>query len=122
MSSETEITKAEDAAEISPKSRLCAMLLGIFLGEFGVHNFYMGRTGRAALQLLMTIFGFIFYIGGFITLSNSSIGINTMAMVILGFILIFAVSIWKLVEWIIIACGKAVDGQGKMVTNWINQD
>ena len=30
-------------------------LLGIFLGTFGVHNFYLGFTGKAVAQLLITI-------------------------------------------------------------------
>ena len=37
------------------KSRICAGLLGIFLGFFGVHNFYLNRTAPAVAQLLMTI-------------------------------------------------------------------
>lgn len=38
-----------------PKSKVAAGLLGIFLGSFGVHNFYLGYTGKAVAQLLMTI-------------------------------------------------------------------
>lgn len=37
------------------KSKLCAGLLGIFLGCFGVHNFYLGYTGKAVAQLLITL-------------------------------------------------------------------
>lgn len=37
------------------KSRLAAGLLGIFLGSLGVHNFYLGRYGRAWFQLLITL-------------------------------------------------------------------
>ena len=37
------------------KSKLCAGLLGIFLGVFGVHNFYLGYTGKAVAQLLITV-------------------------------------------------------------------
>lgn len=39
----------------SPKSKLAAGLFGIFLGGFGVHNFYLGFTGKAVAQLLITI-------------------------------------------------------------------
>lgn len=42
----------------SPKSKLVAGLLGIFLGVFGVHNFYLGFTGKAIAQLLITILSF----------------------------------------------------------------
>ncbi len=31
------------------------MLLGVFLGMFGAHNFYAGYTGKAAAQLVITL-------------------------------------------------------------------
>jgi hypothetical protein len=34
----------------SPKSRLTAQLLAIFLGMFGAHRFYVGKTQSAILQ------------------------------------------------------------------------
>ena len=37
------------------KSKLVAGLLGIFLGCFGVHNFYLGYTGKAVAQLLISL-------------------------------------------------------------------
>jgi TM2 domain-containing membrane protein YozV/uncharacterized Zn finger protein (UPF0148 family) len=37
------------------KSRLVAGLLGIFLGELGIHNFYLGFTKKALIQLLVSI-------------------------------------------------------------------
>lgn len=37
------------------KSKIAAGLLGIFLGAFGVHNFYLGNNGKAVAQLLITI-------------------------------------------------------------------
>lgn len=37
------------------KSRLTAGLLGIFLGGFGVHRFYLGYTTVGVLQILVTI-------------------------------------------------------------------
>ena len=41
------------------KSKMAAGLLGIFLGCFGVHNFYLGYTGKAIGQLLLTLIGWI---------------------------------------------------------------
>lgn len=41
---------------MQPKSRLAYILLAIFLGGFGVHNFYAGYTKKAVIQLLLTIF------------------------------------------------------------------
>ena len=37
------------------KSKMAAGLLGIFLGAFGVHNFYLGYTGKAVAQLLISV-------------------------------------------------------------------
>lgn len=37
------------------KSKLAAGLLGIFLGSLGIHNFYLGYTGKALAQLLITV-------------------------------------------------------------------
>lgn len=42
-------------APASAKSKMAAGLLGIFLGGFGVHNFYLGYTGKAVAQLLITL-------------------------------------------------------------------
>ena len=69
------------------KSKIAAGLLGIFLGCFGVHNFYLGYTGKAVAQLLITIL---------------SCGI-----------LSWASAIWGLIEGILILTGSTnVDGQG----------
>lgn len=46
----TEVVAANNA-----KSKMAAGLLGIFLGCFGVHNFYLGYTGKAVGQLLLTV-------------------------------------------------------------------
>lgn len=37
------------------KSKVGAGIMGILLGAFGVHNFYLGYTGKAVAQLLITI-------------------------------------------------------------------
>ena len=42
---------------ISTKSRTTYILLGIFLGYLGIHNFYAGYTGRAIAQLLLLLLG-----------------------------------------------------------------
>ena len=70
------------------KSKLVAGLLGIFLGGFGVHNFYLGFTSKAVVQLVLTIVGFFlccFYVGIF---------------------LVAGISIWGLVEGIMILTGS----------------
>lgn len=37
------------------KSKLVAGLLGIFLGGFGIHNFYLGFTTKAIIQIVATV-------------------------------------------------------------------
>lgn len=69
------------------KSKLCAGLLGIFLGAFGVHNFYLGNTGKAVAQLLISV------------LSCGALSVVS--------------GVWGLVEGIMILTGSInVDGKG----------
>ena len=70
------------------KSKMAAGLLGIFLGQFGVHNFYLGYTGKAVAQLLLTIFGYI------------------LAIFIVAIFMVAAAGIWGLVEGIMILSGS----------------
>ena len=37
------------------KSKMTAGLLGIFLGAWGVHNFYLGNTNRGVIQIVVTL-------------------------------------------------------------------
>ena len=37
------------------KSKLVAGLLGIFLGGFGIHNFYLGNNKRGVIQIIVTL-------------------------------------------------------------------
>lgn len=91
---EVEATKVETnennentASSSNQKSKIAAGLLGIFLGAFGVHNFYLGFTGKAIAQLLISL-----------------LSCGTLA---------FASSIWGLIEGILILTGsinKDADG------------
>ena len=50
------------AVALNPaKSRTAFIVLGIFLGAFGAHNFYAGYTGKAVGQLCLTILS-LFYL------------------------------------------------------------
>jgi TM2 domain-containing membrane protein YozV len=40
------------------KSRVAFILLGVFLGGLGIHNFYAGYTSKALTQLLLNLFLF----------------------------------------------------------------
>lgn len=45
--------------EKSPKSWIVAALLGVFLGIFGVHNFYLGYRNHGAAQLILGLLSFV---------------------------------------------------------------
>lgn len=49
------VKKSTTSNDPNAKSKLAAGLFGIFLGAFGVHNFYLGFTGKAVAQLLITV-------------------------------------------------------------------
>lgn len=77
--------QAQSGAE--PKSKLAAGLLGIFLGALGIHNFYLGYTGKAVAQLLISV---------------CTCGIGAAVT-----------GVWGLIEGILILTGSiAVDGKG----------
>ena len=71
------------------KSKIAAGLLGIFLGAYGIHNFYLGYTGKAVAQLLL-----------------GTVGILACGLGIL------ASSIWGLIEGIMILC-ESINKDGK---------
>jgi TM2 domain-containing membrane protein YozV/ribosomal protein L40E len=73
------------------KSKMAAGLLGVFIGAFGVHRFYLGYTGIAVAQLVLGLLGIF------------TCGITTIAA-----------GIWGLVEGIMILTGSInKDAQGK---------
>lgn len=64
------------AAKQGTKSKLAAGLLGIFLGGFGVHRFYLGYIGIGIAQIVVTIITFGFgalwgFIEGILILAGS---------------------------------------------------
>lgn len=54
---------AANNANSAAKSKLAAGLLGIFLGGFGVHNFYLGYTKKAVIQLVICLVGSCIAVG-----------------------------------------------------------
>lgn len=82
------------------KSKLAAGLLAIFLGCYGVHNFYLGYTKKAVTQLVLTIVGII------------------LCCIVVGAFIVMGVGIWGLVEGIMILTGSIdKDGNGNPLTD-----
>ncbi len=74
------------------KSKLAAGLLGVLVGALGIHNFYLGYTGKGITQLLISVL---------------SLGICA-----------FIPAIWGLIEGIIILTDDhAVDARGQLLKN-----
>lgn len=78
------------------KSMLLAFLLAFFTGPFGIHNFYLGYTGRAVTQLTLTLVGLI------------------TAIFLIGFLFLLVTMVWATVDWIMILVDKNYkDADGK---------
>ncbi|MDD5590926.1 MAG: TM2 domain-containing protein [Dehalococcoidales bacterium] len=106
-------------SDISPKSRLAATLLAVFLGAFGAHRFYLGKYGSAAGMLVLTILYFVIagVTGTGIMFQPNLAMMNLWA---LGFALIplMIVSIWAFVDFIVVVSGHMKDGKGRRVKKW----
>ena len=50
-----DLRKNKKIDNVNGKSKITAGILGIFLGCYGVHNFYLGYNGKAIAQLLITL-------------------------------------------------------------------
>ena len=87
--------------DVSPRSRLAATLLAWFLGVFGAHRFYVGKTGTAVTMLLLTI-----------------AGAATVWIYGIGAVFLVAVGIWALVDFIIAIIGRMTDREGRTLQNW----
>jgi TM2 domain-containing membrane protein YozV len=74
----------------SDRQILPAFLLAFFLGAFGVHRFYVGKTGSGIAMLVLTLT----VIGAIVTV------------------------IWATIDWIMIVCGNFTDVEGRRLTRW----
>lgn len=77
--------------EKEEKFRVIAGLLAFFLGQFGLHNFYLGKYKKGVLQLVLTLIFRGFH----------------MRFIVL--IMVF----WTIAEAILIVNGKITDSNGE---------
>jgi len=73
--------------ESPPKQMLVGILLALFVGTLGIHNFYLGHTGRGIAQLLITVL---------------TLGIG-----------VLITAPWSLIELIMMATGSLHDVDGR---------
>jgi TM2 domain-containing membrane protein YozV len=64
MNDRAEVVRSQLMYDANRKSTGVAYLLLIFLGGFGAHRFYLGRTGTAVAQLALNIAGWVFMVVG----------------------------------------------------------
>lgn len=79
-----------DGEPVSDRLVLPAFLLAFFVGVFGVHRFYVGKTGSGVAMLVLTIT----VIGSLVTV------------------------VWATIDWILIVCGVFRDAEGRRLTVW----
>lgn len=77
----------------SDKSKLAAGLLAIFLGQLGIHNFYLGYTQRGVTQLLVSV------------------------LLSWTFVAPLAIWIWAIVEVVKIFQGELPDSDGRPLSD-----
>ena len=69
--STTSTTTTTTTTITAPKSMAIAYVLWFFLGQLGIHRFYLGKTGTAVTQLILGVVGWILtvFLVGFIFLA-----------------------------------------------------
>ncbi len=87
--------------EISSRSRLATVLLALFLGIFGVHRFYIGKTRTAIMMLSLSILYLV-------TIRFWGIMIISLAVV----------GLWALIDLIFAVSGIMKDREGRLIKNW----
>jgi TM2 domain-containing membrane protein YozV len=76
--------------DCSDRKILPAFLMAFFVGVFGIHRFYVGKTGSGLAMLLISVT----VVGLFIT------------------------GIWALIDWIMIVSGAFRDADDKLLKEW----
>ena len=88
-------------AEISSRSRLVTVLLACFLGIFGVHRFYIGKTRTAIVMLILSVFYLVTVrLWGIVVISLAVVGL------------------WAFIDFIFAVSGIMKDREGRLIKNW----
>jgi TM2 domain-containing membrane protein YozV len=76
---------------MSEKKKMPALLLCFFLGVFGAHRFYVGKTGSAVAMLLISLLT---------------------GWAVVGFVVTW---VWAIIDFIMICMNKFTDKEGKVL-------
>lgn len=89
---------------VSKKSRLVAAVLCWFLGLFGIHRLYLGKTGSGTAMLIL----------GLLSLATAIFAIGLPGLIVVG--------VWAFIDFILIIIGKMKDGQNLPVLKWVTNE
>jgi hypothetical protein len=97
------------------KSKVVAAILALLVGNYGIHDFYLGNKRNGFIKLGLTLIGMALMIAGLLSIAATEAVTwfaALPAIVIIGYIIILGVSIWSFVDFIRILTGKyePVDG------------
>lgn len=111
--------------QISRKSRLAALLFGIFLGRYGIENFYLGKTKKALIQLISGLIATAGYLYTYKKLSwiqlladpsRANTELIILAVIkLISRILFYLTGLWKGFDWIRIASNLYKDSKNRRV-------
>ena len=102
---------AKKAQRAGDKSKVVAILLALFLGNLGIHDFYLGNKKAGFIKLGLTVIGIALIIAGFAAFVATE-AVTVPVLAIIGYIVLLGVSIWALIDLIRIITGsyEPVDG------------
>ena len=137
----TALVPMNPQGNINAKSKLAGGLLGIFLGGYGVHNFYLGYIKKAVIQLVISFiagagFGFTYFLLIFSQIANIAnnststynynsnpffsifhcASMSSLIIMIVCFAILMGIRLWTLIEAIFILIGKInKDAKGNLL-------
>ena len=107
---------------VSGKSRRTVALLAAFLGIFGIHRLYLGRTGTAIAMMILGISGcsllavYFSFTGYRVDLSVYHI--EYYMLLAMGIVTFIVVGSWAVVDFIFTVSGRMRDREGLLVRRW----
>ena len=118
---QTAAPKVEETDEnISPKSKIVTGLLALFLGSYGVDQFYLGKVGAGIGSIGISIGCIILaaILGGILgLLAVVTYGVSLLLSFPVGVLCGLGAWVWPLIRAIKAFMGKATDKDGARIIN-----